>query len=61
MEFLKEYIDIIIFATLAIMSFVACWFSVERILFLSKVDIAQYACEEELGEALPYRLSILHI
>ena len=61
MEFLKEYIDIIIFATLAIMSFVACWFSVERILFLSKVDIAQYACEEELEESLTNNLSILHI
>lgn len=61
MEFLKEYIDSIIFTTLAILSFIACWFSIERILFLRHVDIAQYACEEELEESLTNNLSILHI
>lgn len=61
MEFLKEYIDYFIFATLGLMSFVACWFSIERILFLSKIDIQQYACEEQLEESLTNNLSILHI
>ncbi len=61
LEFLKDYIDYIIFSILGIMSFVACWFVIERILFLLKGDTAQYNCEEELEEALTNNLSILHI
>lgn len=61
LEFLKEYIDYVIFAILGIMSFMACWFSVERILFLSKIDINEFRCEEELEESLTNNLSILHI
>ena len=42
MEFLKETIDYFIFAVLGFMGFVALWLTIERLLFLRKVEPAQY-------------------
>lgn len=61
MEFLKEYIDYIIFATLGVMAFVACWCVIERILFLRKVRIDNYANQTDLDNALSYNLTTLYI
>ncbi|WP_086321864.1 TonB-system energizer ExbB [Campylobacter devanensis] len=61
MEFLKEYIDYIIFATLGIMAFIACWCVIERVLFLRKVDINSYTSQTELNNALSYNLTTLYI
>lgn len=61
MEFLKEYIDYIIFATLGIMAFVACWCVIERILFLRKVNIKNYTNQTDLDNALSYNLTTLYI
>ena len=61
MELLKEYIDHIIFLILGIMSFLVVWFSVERILFYAKLDIAKYATKEELEESLSKNLTTLYI
>ncbi|WP_096026949.1 TonB-system energizer ExbB [Campylobacter lanienae] len=61
MEFLKEYIDYIIFATLGIMAFVACWCAIERVLFLRKVDFNNYSNQTELDNALSYNLTTLYI
>lgn len=61
MEFLKEYIDYIIFATLGVMAFVACWCVIERILFLRKVHIDNYANQTDLDNALSYNLTTLYI
>ncbi|RAX58430.1 TonB-system energizer ExbB [Helicobacter monodelphidis] len=61
MEFLKEYIDYIIFAILGLMSFCACWFSIERAYFLSRYDIEKCNSKEELEVALTNNLSILYI
>lgn len=38
MEFLKEYIDHIIFAILGLMSFLSVWFSCERLIFLQNLN-----------------------
>lgn len=61
MEFLKEYIDYIIFATLGIIAFIACWCVIERVLFLRKVDINSYTSQTELDNALSYNLTTLYI
>lgn len=61
MELLKEYIDHIIFLILGIMSFLVVWFSIERILFYAKLDIAKYATKEELEESLSKNLTTLYI
>ncbi|WP_086244850.1 MULTISPECIES: TonB-system energizer ExbB [Campylobacter] len=61
MEFLKEYIDYIIFATLGIMAFIACWCVIERVLFLRKVDINSYTSQTKLDNALSYNLTTLYI
>ena len=61
MEFLKEFIDFIIFATLGVMAFVACWCVIERILFLRKVRIDNYANQTDLDNALSYNLTTLYI
>lgn len=61
MEFLKEYIDYIIFATLGVMAFVACWCVIERILFLRKVHIDNYENQTDLDNALSYNLTTLYI
>lgn len=61
MEFLKEYIDYIIFATLGIMAFIACWCVIERVLFLRKADINSYTSQTKLDNALSYNLTTLYI
>lgn len=61
MEFLKAYIDYIIFATLGVMAFVACWCVIERLLFLRKVDINKFDTQTELDNALSYNLTTLYI
>ena len=42
MEFLAHYVDYIIFAILGFMSFLVVWFSIERLLFYSKVKASDY-------------------
>lgn len=61
MEFLKEYIDHIIFAALGLMSFLAVWFSCERIIFYTRIDVKSYPNEESLEEALSKNLTALYI
>lgn len=61
MEFLKDSIDHIIFATLGIMSFLAVWFSCERIIFYIRFKAQDYANKQEIEEALSKNLTALYI
>ena len=61
MEFLKDYIDHIIFAILGLMSFVAVWRSCERVMFYAKINMNDYADESVLEEALSKNLTALYI
>ena len=45
MEFLACYVDYIIFAILGFMSFLVVWFTIERMLFYSKVKASNYKSE----------------
>lgn len=61
MEFLKDYIDHIIFAILGLMSFVAVWLSCERVIFYAKINMNDYTDESVLEEALSKNLTALYI
>ena len=61
MEFLKEYIDHIIFAILGLMSFLSVWFSCERLIFFAKLTLTDYQNEDALEESLSKNLTALYI
>lgn len=61
MEFLKEYIDFIIFGILGIMSFIVVWFSLERLIFYKKLDFSKFSDIDEFEEAITKNLTSLYI
>lgn len=61
MEFLAHYVDYIIFAILGFMSFLVVWFSIERLLFYSKVKASNYKSKALYEEALTKNLTTLYI
>ena len=61
MELLKHNIDYIIIGILGVMSFFVLWYTIERIIFYSRVNINGYANIETLEEALTKNLTTLYI
>lgn len=61
MEYLKEHVDYFIFAVLGIMSFLAVWFTCERIIFYTRMNLNDYQNEAILEEALSKNLTGLYI
>ena len=61
MEFLAHYVDYIIFAILGFMSFLVVWFTIERMLFYSKVKASNYKSKALYEEALTKNLTTLYI
>ncbi|RAX54750.1 TonB-system energizer ExbB [Helicobacter sp. 16-1353] len=61
MEFLKEYIDLIIFGILGIMSFIVVWFSIERIIFYKRLDFSKFSDIDMFEEAITKNLTSLYI
>ena len=61
MEFLAHYVDYIIFAILGFMSFLVVWFTIERLLFYSKVKASDYKSKALYEEALTQNLTTLYI
>lgn len=61
MDFLREHIDFIVFLVLGVMSFLALWFSIERIIFYARVDVRVYASLDTLEESLSKNLTALYI
>lgn len=61
MEFLAHYVDYIIFAILGFMSFLVVWFTIERLLFYSKVKVSDYKSKALYEEALTKNLTTLYI
>ncbi|WP_104696818.1 MULTISPECIES: TonB-system energizer ExbB [unclassified Helicobacter] len=61
MEFLRLYLDYIIFSVLGFMGFIAIWFSVERVIFFSKIKFENYKSLDLLEEALTKNLTALYI
>ncbi|EAH5484433.1 TonB-system energizer ExbB [Campylobacter coli] len=61
MEFLKDYIDLIIFIILGIMAFVAFWCVIERALFFRKIDFKNYENQEQFDDAISENLTTIYI
>lgn len=61
MEFLRNYIDLIIFLILGIMAFIALWCVIERLLFFRKIDFKNYKNQEEFDNAISENLTAIYI
>ncbi|EAK3644694.1 TonB-system energizer ExbB [Campylobacter coli] len=61
MEFLKDYIDLIIFIILGVMAFIAFWCVIERVLFFRKIDFKNYENQEQFDDAISENLTIIYI
>ncbi|MBF7048999.1 TonB-system energizer ExbB [Campylobacter volucris] len=61
MEFLKNYIDLIIFIVLGAMAFIALWCVIERILFFKKIQLKEYKNQESFDDAISENLTSLYI
>ncbi|EAJ0796784.1 TonB-system energizer ExbB [Campylobacter jejuni] len=61
MEFLKDYIDLIIFLILEIMAFIAFWCVVERMLFFRKINFKNYENQEQFNDAISENLTTIYI
>ncbi|MGI7433640.1 TonB-system energizer ExbB [Campylobacter jejuni] len=61
MEFLKDYIDLIIFLILGIMAFIAFWCVVERMLFFRKINFKNYENQEQFDDAISENLTSIYI
>ncbi|MBZ7969530.1 TonB-system energizer ExbB [Campylobacter sp. RM3125] len=61
MEFLRNYIDLIIFLILGIMAFIALWCVIERLLFFRKINFTNYKNQEEFDNAISENLTTMYI
>ncbi|EGM0132196.1 TonB-system energizer ExbB [Campylobacter jejuni] len=61
MEFLKDYIDLIIFLILGIIAFIAFWCVVERMLFFRKINFKNYENQEQFNDAISENLTTIYI
>lgn len=61
MEFLKAHIDLIIFAILGLMAFVAIWCVIERLLFFRKIKANEYQNKQDYENALSENLTTIYI
>ncbi|TXE82940.1 TonB-system energizer ExbB [Campylobacter peloridis] len=61
MEFLKTYIDLIIFVVLGIMAFLAFYCTIERILFFRKINFNDYKKQENFDDAISENLTMIYI
>ncbi|WP_390242485.1 TonB-system energizer ExbB [Campylobacter coli] len=60
-EFLKDYIDLIIFIILGVMAFIAFWCVIERVLFFRKIDFKNYENQEQFDDAISENLTTIYI
>lgn len=61
MEFLKEYIDFMIFSILGFMSFIVVWFSIERFISYKRLKFSDFKDLDSFEEAVTKNLTILYI
>lgn len=60
MEFLKDYLDLMVFGILGFMSFIMCWVAVERWLYFRSVSLALFTHPDELNIGLTRNLTFLY-
>jgi biopolymer transport protein ExbB len=58
-EFIKQYLDIVIFGVLGLMSFVMVWLVIERYIFFARISLADYDHPDTLNIALTAHLTTI--
>ncbi len=59
MEFLKQYLDFMVFGLLGFMSFLMIWFVIERFMFYARFKTEDYTHPEQLQVSLTHRLTTI--
>ena len=59
MEFLKTYLDLMVFGILGGMSFFTVWFAIERVHYYRRLRLAEYEHADELNVVLTNNLTII--
>jgi biopolymer transport protein ExbB len=59
MEFLKQYLDFMVFGLLGLMSFLMIWFVIERFIFYARFKVEDYTHPEQLQVVLTHRLTAI--
>jgi biopolymer transport protein ExbB len=59
MQFLHEYLDPIVFSTLAVMGFITLWMAIERWWFFKQLDLSRYQQPETLTIDLTKNLTLI--
>ena len=57
MELAKEYLDLVIFALLGLMGFIALWVTLERLIYFRNIKTEQYSQAEMLNIDLTRNLT----
>lgn len=59
MELLKTYLDLAVFSTLGLMSFIMVWMALERTFFFQKINLEHFPTQEALKIAATKNLTII--
>jgi biopolymer transport protein ExbB len=59
MEFLKTYLDLMVFGILGTMSFFTVWFAIERLLYFRRIELDEYDHAETLNVLLTHNLTVI--
>jgi len=59
MVFLKTYLDLMVFGTLGIMSFLTLWLAIERVQYFRRMKLADYHHADELNVILTRNLTLI--
>ncbi len=59
MEFLKTYLDLMVFGTLGVMSFLMVWFAIERVLYYRRINLGNIHHADELNVLLTSNLTLI--
>ncbi|MCP4978945.1 MAG: TonB-system energizer ExbB [Gammaproteobacteria bacterium] len=60
MDFLKSYLDPMVFGTLGVMSFLSIWFAIERLQYYRRVELHDYDHADELNVYLTRNLTVIY-
>ncbi len=61
MEFLKVYLDPLVFSILGFMALLVVYFSIERLVFFARLQFSKYTDVKELEEDVSKNLTLLYI
>ncbi len=59
MEFIKTYLDLMVFSILGFMSFLTIWFVIERLFYYRRINISDYKSVDELNIILTRNLTTI--